>query len=215
MQKLGFTKAVDWIQFEVKVPAEIPEKVERMTRIVMQKYDLRLLKLNTPKEVLPYAPKVFAMYNEAFHDLYGFTALTTEEITAYTKQYFGFIRPEFVSIIVDNHDHVVGFGITIPSLSAALQKANGSLFPFGFIHLLRALRKNDVIDMYLIGVHPDYQGKGVLALIYHELNKKYLHAGIKIARTHPQLEENFKAVSIWKNYDSRINIRRRCWIRDI
>ncbi|MEI6173759.1 MAG: hypothetical protein WCR01_08400 [Bacteroidota bacterium] len=211
MQNLGFSKAADWIQFEVAVPAEIPDKVERMTRIVLQKYDLHLLKPRKAKDVLPYAPKMFTMYNKAFYELYGFTALTQEQMDLYTRQYFGFIRPEFVSMILDSSDEVVGFGVTIPSLSLALQKAKGSLFPFGFIHLLRALRKNDVVDMYLIGVHPDYQGKGVLALIYHELNKAYLKAGIKLARTHPQLEENFKAISIWKNYNSRINIRRRCW----
>jgi len=215
MQSLGFRKATDWIQFEINIPAEIPEKVERMTRIVLQKYNLHMLMPRKAKEIRPYASKMFTMYNDAFHDLYGFTALTREQMDSYTKQYFGFIRPEFVSMVIDANDDVVGFGITMPSLSLALQKANGSLFPFGFIHLLRAMRKNDTIHMYLIGVRPDYQGKGVLALIYHELNKAYLKAGIKIARTHPQLEENFKAISIWKNYDARVNIRRRCWIREI
>ncbi len=215
MQKLGFTKATDWVQFEIKVPAEIPAKVERMTRIVLQKYDLHLLKPRKARDIKPYAAKMFTMYNEAFRELYGFTPLSREQMDNYTKQYFDFIRPEFVSLVLDTNDDVAGFGITMPSLSLALQKAHGSLFPFGFIHLLRAMRKNDIIHMFLIGVRPDYQGKGILALIYHELNKAYLKAGIKIARTHPQLEENFRAISIWKNYDSRVNIRRRCWIRDI
>ncbi len=213
MERLGFRKATDWIQFEIKIPDEVPEKVERMTRIVLQKYDLRLLKPRKAKEIIPYASKMFTMYNEAFHDLYGFTALTRKQMDYYTKQYFGFIRPEFVSLVLNANDDVVGFGITMPSLSLALQKANGSLFPFGFLHLLHAMRKNDTIHMYLIGVRPDYQGKGVLALIYHELNKEYVAAGIKVARTHPQLEENLKAISIWKNYNARVNIRRRCWIR--
>jgi hypothetical protein len=215
MEKLGFRKAVDWVQFEIKIPAEIPEKVERLTRIVLQKYDLHLLKARKRKELRPYTRKMFMMYNTAFHDIYGFTALTQRQMDYYTKIYFGFLRPEFVSMVIDGQDNVVGFGITIPSLARALQKANGSLFPFGFIHLLRAMRKNNIIHMYLIGVHPDYQGKGLLALVYHELQKAYLEAGITLAQTHPQLEENFKAVSIWKNYDSRVNIRRRCWTLDI
>ncbi|MFZ4521166.1 MAG: GNAT family N-acetyltransferase [Bacteroidales bacterium] len=213
MERLGFSKATDWVQFEIKVPEVIPDKVERMTRIVLQKYDLRLLQPKKAKEIRPYAQKMFTMYNDAFHDLYGFTALTQAQMDYYTKQYFGFIRPEFVSMVIDTNDEVVGFGITMPSLSLALQKANGNLFPFGLIHLLRAMRKNDTIHMYLIGVRPDYQGKGVLALIYHELTKAYIAAGIRIARTHPQLEENFRAISIWKNYDGRVNIRRRCWIK--
>jgi hypothetical protein len=213
MERLGFRKATDWVQLEIKVPHNIPEKVERMTRIVLQKYDLHLLKPRKAKEIRPYATKMFTMYNDAFRDLYGFTSLTQEQMDCYTKQYFGFIRPEFVSLVLDSKDDVVGFGITMPSLSLALQKAKGSLFPFGFIHLLRAMRKNDTIHMYLIGVRPDYQGKGVLALVFHELTKAYIDAGIKLTRTHPQLEENLKALSIWKNYDSRVNIRRRCWIR--
>ena len=158
---------------------------------------------------------MFTLYNTAFEKIYGFTPLTGNQIDYYTKLYLGFIRPEFISLVIDAKDDVVGFAITIPSLSKALQKANGSLFPFGFIHLLYALRKNTVATMYLIGVRPDYQGKGLLALIYHEMNKVYLKAGITLAMTHPQMEENLKAVSIWKNYDSRLNIRRRCWIRDI
>jgi len=153
------------------------------------------------------------MYNTSFHDIYGFTALTDKQIGEYTRQYFGFIRPEYVSMVIDRDDQVVAFGICIPSLARALQKSRGSLFPFGFIHLLRALRRNDTIHMYLVGVHPDYQGKGVLALVYQQLTQAFIDTGIKIARTHPQLEENVRATSIWKNYDSRVYIRRRCWIR--
>ena len=213
-QKLGFRKSVDWVQYEIKIPSEVPDKVDRLTKVVLQKYDLHLLNAVRKKDLLPYITKLFLLYNEAFHDIYGFTALTGKQIDYYKKLYFDFIRPEFVSMVIDAKDEVVGFGITMPSLAKALQKANGSLFPFGFIHLLRAIRKNHIIHMYLVGVHPDYQGKGLLALVYHELNKAYLKAGITLARTHPQLEENVKAVSIWKNYDSRIHIRRRCWIMD-
>jgi ribosomal protein S18 acetylase RimI-like enzyme len=215
MEKLGFLKAVDWVQFEIKIPSEVPDKVERLTKIVLQKYDLHLLKPRKSRELRPYTRKMFLMYNKAFDDIYGFTALTEKQIDYYTKLYFGLLRPEFVSLLIDAQDEVVGFGITMPDLGIALQKAKGSLFPFGFIHLLRALRKNNIIHMYLIGVRPDYQGKGILALVYHELNKAYLKSGITLARTHPQLEENFKAVSIWKNYDARIYIRRRCWKTDL
>jgi len=215
MENLGFTKATDYVQYEVKVPAEVPEKVERLTRIVLEKYDLRLLKARKAKEIRPYAGKMFTMYNDAFRDLYGFTALSQKQMDYYTKMYFSFIRPEFVSLVIDAQDDVVGFGITMPSLALALQKANGTLLPFGFIHLLRAIRKNDIIHMYLVGVRQDYQGKGILALVFHELTKAYIDAGIKLTRTHPQLEENLRAVAIWKNYDSRVYIRRRVWKIDL
>ena len=215
MERLGFRKSTDWVQFEIAMPSESPEKIERMTNIVLKKYDLHLLKPRKAREIRPYATKLFRMYNQAFRELYGFNSLTQEQIDFYTKQYFGFIRAEFVSIVIDSKDDVVGFGITLPCLSRALQKAGGSLFPFGFIHILRAMRKNDTVHMYLIGVHPDYQGRGVLALVFHELTRAFMAAGIKTARTHPQLEENLKAISIWKNYDARVNIRRRCWISEM
>lgn len=214
MQNLGFRKAIDWVQFEINIPSEIPDKVDKITRIVLQKYNLHLFKPRKAKEIIPYATKMFTLYNTAFQNIYGFTPLTGKQMDYYTKLYLGFIRPEFVSLVVDAQDDVVGFGITIPSLSRALQKANGSLFPFGFIHLLYSLRKNNVITMYLMGVRPDFQGKGLLALIYHELHKAYLKAGMTVARSHPQMEENLRAVSIWKNYDTRLNIRRRCWALD-
>jgi hypothetical protein len=215
MEKMGFRKATDSVQFEVKVPSEIPEKVERLTRIVLEKFNLRLLQPRKVKEVKQYANRMFTMYNDAFRDLYGFTALTQKQMDHYTKMYLGFIRPKFVSMVIDANDDVVGFGITMPSLSIALQKAKGRLLPFGFFHILRAMRKNDIVHMYLVGVRPDYQGKGVLALVYQELNKAYLEAGVRLTRTNPQLEDNLKAVAIWKNYDSRVNIRRRLWIKEI
>jgi hypothetical protein len=213
MEKLGFSKATDFVQFEVKVPDKIPDKVERLTQIVLEKYDLRLLNAKKAKEIRPYAGKMFSMYNDAFRDLYGFTPLSQKQMDYYTKMYFDFLRPEFVSLVLDTNDDVVGFGITMPSLALALQKAGGSLFPFGFYHLLRAIRKNDIIHMFLVGVRDDYQQKGILALVYHQLTKAFIENGIKITRTHPQLEENFRAVSIWKNYDSRLYIRRRIWQR--
>jgi GNAT superfamily N-acetyltransferase len=107
----------------------------------------------------------------------------------------------------------VGFGISIPNLTRALQKSNGRLFPFGFLHLLKAIRTNDIVDMYLVGVRPDFHGKGITALILHELHKNYIKHGIKLAISSNQLEENAKALTIWKNYEHRQHIRRRCWVR--
>lgn len=215
MDKLGFRKATDWVQYEMQIPSEVPEKVDRLARIVLQKYKLHLLKPRKAKEIRPYADKLFGLYNNSFHNLYGFSPLSRRQVEYYTKLYFCFIRPEFISMVIDEKDDVAGFGISMPSLSKALQKANGSLFPVGFLHLLKALRKNNVISMCMVGVRPDYHGKGLLALILHELNTACLKAGITVGNTHPQLEDNLKAVSIWKNYNSRINIRRRCWVQDI
>ena len=213
MEKLGFGKAADWVQYEFEIPPSIPEKVERLSLLVQEKYKLRLIKAKKAKELLPYAPKMFQTLNAAFKDLYGYTELSRKQVDMYVKAYFGFVRPEIVSFVVDEHDDVVGFGISLPSLTKALQKCEGKLFPFGFLYLLRAMKKNDTIDMYLNGVRPDYHAKGVNALYYNELQRAYIKYGIKKAITNPQLEDNAKALTIWKNFNGRQHLTRRCWIK--
>lgn len=213
MEGLGFEKAADWVQYEFEIPPSIPEKVDRLSLLVQEKYKLRLLKAKKAKELLPYAPKMFQTLNAAFSELYGYTALTKKQVDMYIKAYFGFVRPEFISFVIDEKDDVVGFGVSLPSLTRALQKCNGKLFPFGFIYLLRAMKKNDTIDMYLNGVRPDYHAKGVNALYYNEMHRSYIKYGIKRAVTNPQLEDNAKALTIWKNFNGRQHLTRRCWIK--
>jgi hypothetical protein len=213
MEQLGFSKAVDWVQYEFEIPPAIPEKVDRLSLLVQEKYKLRIIKAKKAKELLPYAPKMFKTLNAAFNELYGYTALTQKQVDMYVKAYFGFVRPEFISFVVDEHDDVVGFGVSLPSLTRALQKCDGKLFPFGFLYMLFAMKKNDTIDMYLNGVRPDYQAKGVNALYYNEMHRAYIKYGIKKAITNPQLEDNAKALTIWKNFNGRQHLTRRCWIR--
>jgi GNAT superfamily N-acetyltransferase len=213
MEALGFVKAADWLQHEFPIPGEIPEKVLRSAEIVLQRYKIHPLAPKKAKDLLPYARKMWTMLNQAFDKLYGFAAISEAQMDAYTKQYFGFIRPEFVSLLIDEKDDVVGFGISLPNLTYALQKCNGYLFPFGFIHLLRAIRKNDIVDMYLVGVRPDFHGKGVTALIFNELHKAYIKHGVRLAVSSNQLEENAKAITIWKNFENRQHIRHRCYVR--
>jgi len=153
------------------------------------------------------------MLNLAFDELYGFTALTEKQMDSYTKQYFGFVQPEFVSFVLDQNDDIIGFGISMPSLTRALQKCKGKLFPFGFIYILRAMKKVETIDMYMNGVRPDYHGKGINAIYFNELHKAYIKSNIKKAVTNPQLEDNAKALTIWKNFNGRQHLTRRCWIK--
>jgi hypothetical protein len=213
MEKLCFGKAADWVQWEFDVGGTIPEKVERLSQLLVEKYKLRVLKAKKAKELKPYARKMFSMLNAAFDELYGFTALTEKQMDSYTKQYFGFVQPQFVSFVLDKNDDIIGFGISMPSLTKALQKCNGKLFPFGFIYILRAMKKVDTIDMYMNGVRPDYHGKGVNAIYFNELHKAYIKANITKAVTNPQLEDNAKALTIWKNFNGRQHLTRRCWIK--
>ncbi len=210
-EKHGYAKVEDWIQYIFNASQPIPDKVQRINTLVMQKYNLRILNFTSVREVLPRAREVFEVLNASFANLYGFVSLTDKEIDYYVKQYFSFIKPEFVCFIADATDKIIGFGISMPSLSKAMQKAKGKLFPFGFIHILKALRKNDTIDLYLNGVLPEWQNKGVHSLYYSEMNKAYIRNNIKVAISNQQLESNTNAISAWKSYEKELYLRRRCY----
>jgi len=210
-EKHGYMKVEDWIQYKFNASQPIPDKVQRINALIMEKYNLRVLQFASSREILPRAKEVFEVLNAAFTNLYGFVSLTDREIDHYVKQYFSFIDPEYVCFIADASDKIIGFGISIPSLSKALQKAKGRLFPFGFIHLLMALRKNDTVDLYLNGVLPEWQNKGVHSLYHSEMHKAYFRNNIKTAISSPQLESNFNAISAWKSYEKELYIRRRCY----
>jgi hypothetical protein len=210
-EKYGYAKVEDWLQYLFNASQPIPDKVQRINTLIMQKYNLRVLKFASVREVLPRVKEVFEVLNASFANLYGFVALTDREVDYYIKQYFSFVKPEFVCFIADATDKIIGFGISMPSLSKAMQKAKGKLFPFGFIHILNALRKNDTIDLYLNGVLPEWQNKGVHSLYYSEMNKAYIRNNIKTAISNPQLESNTHAISAWKSYEKELYLRRRCY----
>jgi len=212
MEKLGFTRAADWLQIEIKVPP-VPEKFERAAELIARKYNLRVLKAKKAKDFLPYAQKMWDTLNEAFDSLYGYTRLTKKQTDLYTKQYFPFINPDYVSMVLNEADEVVGFGICMPSLTKAMQKSNGRLFPFGWYHLWRALKSNEIIDMYLNGVKPQYLNKGVVSVYHNQIHKGFLKNKVKIVVTNPQLEDNKSAISMWKSFEPRQHITRRCWIK--
>jgi len=215
LEKYGYIKDIDWVEFEVKAPPEIPEKIDRIAAISLKKNNLRVLKVNKSKDLLPYAKDMFKVLDETYKDLYGVVPLSEKQVDLYIKQYFGFIRPDYISIILDNNDRVAAFGITMPSLSKALQKATGRLFPFGFVHLLKAMKNNSAIDLYLIGVRPDLQGKGVNSIIFNELNKIFINKNIVSAETNPELETNYKVQAQWKHFTHRQHKRRRCYIKHL
>lgn len=215
LEKHGYVKDAEWLQSLVYAPEKLPDKLVKFSRLVARRYSLRPLKARKAKELLPYAHKVFITLNEAFEGLYGFAPLSDKQIAHYTRQYFSYVDPDYVCLVLDKNDDVVGCGIGIPSLSKALIKARGKLFPFGFLHCYRALRKNDTVEFCLIGVRPDYQKKGVHAIIYHNIMKACLENNIGKAYVNPQLSDNTQALILWKAYDTRHYITRRCYIKDV
>jgi len=214
MEYHGYTKSVDWVQYKFAGSQEIPEKVKRINQLISQKYQVETFIPKTKKEMLRYAPDFFHTLNLAFKDLYGFTELSSRQIDFYIKSYLGFARPELNCFVLDESNRVVGFGISFPSLSKAFRKAKGKLFPFGFIHILRALRNYDTIDLYFNGVHPDWQKKGIHSLYYVAMNEQFIKHNVKCAISTGQLETNINAVGIWDNYDKEPYFRTRCYTKD-
>ncbi len=213
LEKLGYVKDADWVQHEIKIPDSIPERVKRITDMVQKKYELRILDAKKPKDILPYAKKMFNTLNEAFSHLYGYVALTDKQIEKYTKDYFSMIDTRYVCFVLNKEDDVVGFGISVLSLSKALQKAKGKLFPFGFIHILKDLKKNDTVDLLLQGVKPDYIKKGVAAIFYNKLMQAYIDTGVKTAITSHILEDNKNSHQMFNAYETRQHLRRRIYIK--
>jgi hypothetical protein len=184
--------------------------------LITEKYKLQIKIFKTRKELMPYAHKLFHTINDAFDGggIYGFVKLLPAQIDYYIKSYIPFVRPELACVIIDENDNLVGFGLSLPTLSKAFRKAKGKLFPFGFIHILRALRKYSEIDLYFNGVHPDWQNKGVHSLYYVAMNKSYIKNNVKIAISSSQLETNTNAVGIWDNYEKEFLFRNRCSIKE-
>ncbi|MDN5354060.1 MAG: hypothetical protein PWQ09_816 [Candidatus Cloacimonadota bacterium] len=215
LEKYGYTKDIDWIEFEVKMPEKVPEKIERIANIVKKKYKLTALKTKSSKDLKPYGKEFFKVLNSAFEPLYGVVPLTETQVEKYIKHYLEFIPHKFISLILDESGKIAAFGITMPSLSKAFQKAYGKLLPFGFLHILKALKHNDLVDLYLIAVRPDLQGKGVNSLLFKELIQTYIDNKIEKAETNIELETNIKVQAQWELFEHRQHKRRRCFIKHL
>lgn len=211
--RLGYEKDNDWVEFKIYVPEKIPEKYKRISDIVQAKYKLKVLKYNSIKKIVKdYGRKIFELINQAYADLYGYSALSEKQIDYYVKMYIPMVRLENVSLIVNEQEELVGVGIAIPSMTKALQKAKGKLFPFGFIHILKALRgKNDVVDLLLVALRPDYQNTGANALLFSDLIPVFIKNGYKYAESNPELEENGKVQSQWQYFENVQHKRRRAY----
>ena len=213
----GYLKDADWVEFKIMIPESVPDKHLRIGEIVKKKYGLTVLKPDNRKKLVErYGRKIFEVLNVAYANLYGFCELTDRQIEYYIDMYLRMVRLDCLRVIIDKEDNVVGFGISIPSLSKALQKSQGRLFPFGFIPIVKALRgKNNAVDLYLIGVHPEYQSKGVNALLFTELIPQYIENGYEYAESNPELESNEKVQGQWDYFERIQHKRRRAFKKEI
>jgi GNAT superfamily N-acetyltransferase len=216
IEKLGYVKDQDWKEFLITVPKEIPEKYLRIAEIVRKKYGLKIKKFKHTREVWPYAGKIFELWNQAYRPLYGFSELSPRQIEYYVKMYIPMLRLDLINLVLDDNNNIVGVAITLPSLSKALKKAKGYLLPLGWIYLLKALYgKNKLVDLYIIGIRPEYQSKGVNALIFNDLITTYNRIGYSHAESNPELETNVKVQSQWESFEREHHKTRRAYIKHL
>ena len=185
------------------------DKFGPLSELIERRYQLQSLTFKTSKAILPYVDEMFGLLNKSYAELESFVPIQQFQIDHYKEKYISFIHPDFINCVIDKNGKLVAFGITMPSFAKAFQKANGSLFPFGFLHLLKAMRKNEYAEFYLIGVDPEYQNKGVAAIIFREMHKVFTKRGIKYIETNPELEENSKVQLLWKNFQPVMHKKRK------
>jgi len=215
LERLGYKKDIDWEQREFDVPYEVPEKLRKYSEIVQKRYNVHVLEPVSKRKLKKYGRGMFEALNEAFAPLYGFSKLTEGQIDAYVKQYIPLINFDLICIVVDSSDRVVGFAVTMPSLSKALKKSRGKILPFGFLHLLNALKKYELIDMLMIGIIPEYHNKGLNAVIFNHLNLSFIKLGTKRVIANPQLENNVAVQNIFDYYPAKPYMTRRCYLKNI
>lgn len=218
MEKLGFEKDADWVEFKLYVPDQLPEKFVRISEIILQKYKLKIKKL-TRKEIKEkhYGQKIFDIINEAYAPLYGFSKMTQGQIDQYVNTYLPLLDLRMVSIVETEDGELVAAGISMASLSKALQKAKGRMLPFGWFYLLKALfiKRPKVLDLLLVGVKPEYQSKGVNALLFYDLVPTFKKMGFVYGESNPELEENKKVQAQWSAFESVQHKRRRAFKKAI
>lgn len=214
LEAMGFVKDVDWVEYQLKMPKEIDERLIRISNRVQQRYGYQVKKFKNNKEIIPYAKKALEVINEAFDNLYAYVPLSDKLIDKCLKDYIPIVNKDYVIVVVDKNDQVIGFGLMVPSLASACHKHNGHLFPFGWISFLKALKskKNKILEMYFVAVKPEYQSTGVNAIIIVESLKACFKNGAELAETGPELELNEKVQDQWKGFDARQHRRRRSWI---
>ena len=211
LEALGFVKDADWVEYQIAIPKDLDPRIGRISDLVQKRYGFRRIKV-TRKELPDYAREAFKVINEAFAKLYGTVPLTEAIIEGAIKEYIPLVALDFVIIIVDKEDKVVGFGLLVPSLAKAFKKSKGKLLPFGIFRMLKALKTYDILEMYFIAVKPEYQNMGVNAVIMAEAIKEGIRHNVKFAETGPELELNNAVQDQWKTFDARQHRRRRCYI---
>lgn len=219
IEQMGMEKAADWVEMKLYVPDAIPEKHQRIAKIVCEKYGLRIVKPRNKKKIRQsgLAHDIFRLINEAYKPLFGYSEMTEKQIDQYVNTFLPILDLRMVTLVQNDQDELVAVGISMASLSVALQKAKGKLFPFGWWHLAKALfwKRPDNLDLLLVAVRPDYQKKGANALLFTDLIPVYQKMGFRYAESNPELESNANVQNQWQYFETEVHKRRRCYKQEL
>lgn len=208
-ERLGFVIEKEYNESKFPFKNVKLEFFDKAQELIKRRYELKPINFKTTKDVMPYVDEMFDLFNESYSKLSSFVAITDVQKAYFKKKYISFINPEYIKFVVDKNNKLVAFAIVMPSFSEALQKAKGKLFPFGFLHLLKARNNSKDVVFYLIGVNPDYQNKGVHAILFKEMHKTFTEKGIQNCIRTPELADNIAIQLLWKNFDPIIHCRRK------
>ena len=214
-ERLGFVKEKEYEENKFPFANAKPEFFERINELVQKRYGVKPINFTKTKEVMPMADKMFDLFNKSYASLSSFVPITDVQKKYFKKKYISFINPEYIKFVVDKDNKLIAFGIVMPSYSEALQKAKGKLFPFGIYHLIKAKKNSKDVIFYLIGVHPEYQNKGVTSIIFNEYHKSFTKKGVTYCFRTPELEENTAIKQLWKHFKPVIYKRRRTYRKNL
>ncbi len=214
LERLGYRKKTDWIEFRLSLTSEIPEKAVRVADIIQQRYQLSVIRMKSKRIMRKFGRQIFRLFNKSFYELFSFAPLDEKMIDHVLDTYLPVINPEYIHIVVNNEQKIVGFIVPVPSLSKSMQLAQGKLSLRAIWSIMRSRKKNDTVDLFLTGIDPEYQAKGVTSLLITKAQEVMIKNGITTVETTGILEDNFKAIQHWKNYEHVQNKRRRCFIKD-
>jgi len=217
LNKLGFSKLAEWVEYKIKIfsAEQAPEKVKKFSKIIQERYNLKVVNFKSTKEIIPYVDKMFELLNVTYSNLQTYVTIKQYQIDFYKEKFIKYIHPDFIKCCLDENDNLIAFLITMPSFSRALKKINGKIGLMGYFHLFKAQHFNDRVSLYLIGVDPKYQSKGVTAVIFNELQQTFNNRGIVEVETNPELVENKAIQAFWKNYESTLHKRRATFTKSL
>ncbi len=211
----GYSKATAYVEYLITVPETLDGRYAKFARIVAERYGLKQAHIPTRRSLKPYFKGVFDCMNRAYSKLEGYSELTEGQCDDLIRQFVPNLNPDLVSIILDKDDRVVAFAVTMPSLARAMQKAKGKMFPFGWYHILRAIRHNDTIDALLIAVDDAYKDKGLNAMIFDKLYAGICKCGIKYVESTRELESNVNVQNLWGRFECHIHKRAMTYVKEL